>query len=73
MHDGTNIKEYFVSGGFAVIQAGSADVTAVEAVPLDQLDVAAIGPGTRARAAAELDATVRGANGLCVVTWVVLV
>jgi hypothetical protein len=46
VHDGTNVKEYFVSGGFAIIQGGSADVTCVEAVKVENIDAALIGPGT---------------------------
>ncbi|CAL0305967.1 unnamed protein product [Lupinus luteus] len=39
VHEGNDITKYFVSSGFAFIHANSvADVIAVEAVPLDQID-----------------------------------
>ncbi|KAE9611189.1 hypothetical protein Lal_00012005 [Lupinus albus] len=39
VHEGNDVTKYFVSSGFAFIHANSvADVIAVEAVPLDQID-----------------------------------
>ncbi|KAI3407503.1 uncharacterized protein J3R85_020937 [Psidium guajava] len=39
VHDGNEVTKYFVSGGFAFVHANSyADIIAVEAVPLDQID-----------------------------------
>ncbi|KAK8997899.1 hypothetical protein V6N11_012435 [Hibiscus sabdariffa] len=39
VHEGTEVTKYFVSSGFVFIHANSfADIIAVEAVPLDQLD-----------------------------------
>lgn len=39
VHEGNDTKKYFVSSGFAFIHANSfADIVAVEAVPLDQID-----------------------------------
>ncbi len=39
VHDGTDVKQYFVSSGFAFVHANSvADIVAIEAVPLDRLD-----------------------------------
>ncbi|CAM6088535.1 unnamed protein product [Calypogeia fissa] len=40
VHDGTEVKKYFVSSGFAIVHSNSvADITVVEAVTLDQLDI----------------------------------
>ncbi|KAK1404329.1 ATPase, F1 complex, delta/epsilon subunit [Heracleum sosnowskyi] len=39
VHEGTDVKKYFVSSGFAFIHANSyADIVAVEAVPVDRID-----------------------------------
>ncbi|KAK7350506.1 hypothetical protein VNO77_09203 [Canavalia gladiata] len=39
VHEGTDVTKYFVSSGFAFVHANSvADIIAVEAVPLDQID-----------------------------------
>lgn len=39
VHEGNDVSKYFVSSGFAFIHANSiADVIAVEAVPIDQID-----------------------------------
>ncbi|KAF8117163.1 hypothetical protein N665_0012s0167 [Sinapis alba] len=39
VHEGTDIKKYFVSSGFAFLHANSvADIIAVEAVPLENID-----------------------------------
>ncbi|KAK7286951.1 hypothetical protein RJT34_22323 [Clitoria ternatea] len=39
VHEGNDVAKYFVSSGFAFIHANSvADIIAVEAVPLDQID-----------------------------------
>lgn len=39
VHEGNDVKKYFVSSGFAFVHANSyADIVAVEAVPLDQID-----------------------------------
>uniref|UniRef100_A0A2N9H070 ATP synthase subunit delta', mitochondrial n=1 Tax=Fagus sylvatica TaxID=28930 RepID=A0A2N9H070_FAGSY len=39
VHEGNDVTKYFVSSGFAFIHANSyADVIAVEAVPIDQID-----------------------------------
>jgi F-type H+-transporting ATPase subunit delta len=41
-----DVKRYFVSGGFAFVHAdSSADIVAVEAVPVEQLDVDAVKKG----------------------------
>ncbi|KAF9606491.1 hypothetical protein IFM89_025766, partial [Coptis chinensis] len=43
VHDGNDVSKYFVSSGFAFIHTNSfADIVAVEAVPLDQIDVSQI-------------------------------
>eukprot|EP00455_Lapot_gusevi_P032076 TRINITY_DN3494_c0_g1_i1.p1 TRINITY_DN3494_c0_g1~~TRINITY_DN3494_c0_g1_i1.p1 ORF type:complete len:164 (+),score=66.43 TRINITY_DN3494_c0_g1_i1:65-556(+) len=39
---GSETLEYFVSGGFAFIDGSHADISAVEAVPLDYIDGAAV-------------------------------
>ncbi|MBA0763595.1 hypothetical protein Gotri_013022 [Gossypium trilobum] len=40
VHEGSEVTKYFVSSGFVFIHANSfADIIAVEAVPLDRLDV----------------------------------
>ena len=45
--NGGALRSYFVSGGFAFVHSdSSADVSAVEAVPLDDLDEAAVRSGT---------------------------
>lgn len=39
VHEGNEVKKYFVSSGFAFIHANSyADVIAIEAVPIEQID-----------------------------------
>ncbi|KAL5560588.1 hypothetical protein UlMin_036799 [Ulmus minor] len=39
VHEGNDVAKYFVSSGFAFVHANSfADIIAVEAVPLDQID-----------------------------------
>lgn len=39
VHEGNDVNKYFVSGGFAFVHANSfADIIAIEAVPLDQID-----------------------------------
>jgi len=39
VHEGNDVKKYFVSSGFAFVHANSyADIIAVEAVPIDQID-----------------------------------
>lgn len=39
VHEGAEVKQYFVSSGFAFVHANSvADIVAIEAVPLDRLD-----------------------------------
>lgn len=39
VHEGTEVKQYFVSSGFAFVHANSVtDIVAIEAVPLDKLD-----------------------------------
>lgn len=44
--DDKDVRKYFVSSGFAFVHAdSSADICAVEAVPLDQLDVEAVKKG----------------------------
>ncbi|KAK9698890.1 hypothetical protein RND81_08G138200 [Saponaria officinalis] len=46
VHDGSEVTKYFISGGFAVIHANSyADIVAVEAVPVDRIDPAAVQKG----------------------------
>ncbi|XP_027106615.2 ATP synthase subunit delta', mitochondrial-like [Coffea arabica] len=46
VHEENGVKKYFVSGGFAFIHANSfADIIAVEAVPIDQLDSASAQKG----------------------------
>ncbi|XP_016516203.2 ATP synthase subunit delta', mitochondrial [Nicotiana tabacum] len=39
VHEGNDVTKYFVSGGFAFVHTNSfADIIAIEAVPLDQID-----------------------------------
>eukprot|EP00245_Coleochaete_scutata_P007451 TRINITY_DN22866_c0_g1_i1.p1 TRINITY_DN22866_c0_g1~~TRINITY_DN22866_c0_g1_i1.p1 ORF type:complete len:200 (-),score=47.10 TRINITY_DN22866_c0_g1_i1:913-1512(-) len=46
VHEGTDVKTYFVSSGFAFIHPNSvADICAVEAVPLEDLDPEAVKAG----------------------------
>ncbi|XP_057518798.1 ATP synthase subunit delta', mitochondrial-like [Amaranthus tricolor] len=46
VHDGNDVTKYFISTGFAMIHANShADVVAIEAVPIDQIDPAAVQKG----------------------------
>ncbi|KAH9611950.1 hypothetical protein KSS87_007605 [Heliosperma pusillum] len=46
VHEGGEVSKYFISGGFAVIHANSyADIVAVEAVPVDRIDPAAVQKG----------------------------
>uniref|UniRef100_A0A6N2NG49 ATP synthase subunit delta', mitochondrial n=1 Tax=Salix viminalis TaxID=40686 RepID=A0A6N2NG49_SALVM len=46
VHEGNEVKKYFVSSGFAFIHANSiADIVAIEAVPLDQIDSSLVQKG----------------------------
>ncbi|KAJ6845600.1 ATP synthase subunit delta', mitochondrial-like [Iris pallida] len=46
VHEGSDVTKYFVSSGFAFIHANSfADIVAVEAVPIDQIDVSLVQKG----------------------------
>ena len=46
VHEGTDIKKYFVSSGFAFLHANSvADIIAVEAVPLENIDASQVQKG----------------------------
>ncbi|KAK9927804.1 hypothetical protein M0R45_024970 [Rubus argutus] len=46
MHEGSDVKKYFLSSGFALIHANSvADIIAVEAVPIDQIDASLVHKG----------------------------
>ncbi|CAK9152055.1 unnamed protein product [Ilex paraguariensis] len=46
VHDGNDVKKYFVSSGFAFIHANSfADIIAVKAVPIEQIDPALVQKG----------------------------
>lgn len=46
VHEGNDVTKYFVSSGFAFIHANSyADIVAVEAVPLDQIDPSLVQKG----------------------------
>ncbi|CAK7356227.1 unnamed protein product [Dovyalis caffra] len=39
VHEGNDVKKYFLSGGFAFVHANSvADIVAVDAVPIDHID-----------------------------------
>jgi len=43
LHDGTDVKKFFVSGGFAFVHPNSiTDICAVEAAPLEEFDGAAV-------------------------------
>ncbi|GBF99996.1 ATP synthase subunit delta mitochondrial [Raphidocelis subcapitata] len=43
LHEGNDVKKFFVSGGFAFVHPNSVtDICAVEAAPLDQFDGAAV-------------------------------
>ncbi|XP_021765733.1 ATP synthase subunit delta', mitochondrial-like [Chenopodium quinoa] len=46
VHEGNDVSKYFISSGFAFIHANSyADIIAVEAVPVEQIDLAAVQKG----------------------------
>ncbi|NP_001130528.1 ATP synthase subunit delta', mitochondrial [Zea mays] len=46
VHEGNDVTKYFVSSGFAFVHANSiADIVAVEAVPVDQIDPAFVQKG----------------------------
>ncbi|KAF2538047.1 hypothetical protein F2Q68_00020261 [Brassica cretica] len=46
VHEGTDIKKYFVRSGFAFLHANSvADIIAVEAVPLENIDASQVQKG----------------------------
>ncbi|KAI9182281.1 hypothetical protein LWI28_023839 [Acer negundo] len=46
VHEGNEVTKYFISSGFAYIHANSyADVIAIEAVPLDQIDASLVQQG----------------------------
>lgn len=46
VHEGTDVKKYFVSSGFAFLHANSvADIIAIEAVPLEHIDPSQVQKG----------------------------
>uniref|UniRef100_A0A1J3JPE4 ATP synthase subunit delta', mitochondrial n=1 Tax=Noccaea caerulescens TaxID=107243 RepID=A0A1J3JPE4_NOCCA len=46
VHEGTDVKKYFVSSGFAFLHANSvADIIAIEAVPLENIDPSQVQKG----------------------------
>ncbi|KAF3445625.1 hypothetical protein FNV43_RR10801 [Rhamnella rubrinervis] len=46
VHEGNDVTKYFISSGFAFVHANSyADIIAVEAVPLDQIDASLVQKG----------------------------
>ncbi|VFQ81104.1 unnamed protein product [Cuscuta campestris] len=46
VHEGNDVTKYFVAGGFAFVHVNSfADIVAIEAVPLDQIDPAQVQKG----------------------------
>eukprot|EP00164_Ancoracysta_twista_P006682 GFYU01009351.1.p2 GENE.GFYU01009351.1~~GFYU01009351.1.p2 ORF type:complete len:161 (-),score=52.41 GFYU01009351.1:228-710(-) len=45
VHDEDTVSKYFVSGGFAHIERDTANITAVEACPMDELDLDAAKKG----------------------------
>ncbi|XWS77360.1 hypothetical protein CRYUN_Cryun01aG0254600 [Craigia yunnanensis] len=46
VHEGSKVTKYFISSGFVFIHANSfADIIAVEAVPLDQIDASLVQKG----------------------------
>ena len=46
VHEGSDVTKYFVSSGFAFIHANSvADIVAIEAVPLDNIDLSQVQKG----------------------------
>merc|ERR1712188_209534 len=48
VHNGSEEDKYFVSGGFAIVKEDGADVCAVEAVRVEDLDSAAVNSGLTA-------------------------
>lgn len=43
VHEGNDVSKYFISGGFAFVHSNSyADIIAIEAVPVDQIDPAQV-------------------------------
>lgn len=46
VHEGNNVTKYFVSSGFTFVHANSvADIIAVEALPIDQIDPSLVQKG----------------------------
>ncbi|XP_010441514.1 PREDICTED: ATP synthase subunit delta', mitochondrial isoform X2 [Camelina sativa] len=46
VHEGTDVKKYFLSSGFALLHANSvADIIAIEAVPLEHIDPSQVQKG----------------------------
>lgn len=46
VHEGNDVTKYFISSGFAFVHANSyADIIAIEAVPIDQIDPAQVQKG----------------------------
>nr|XP_043624229.1 ATP synthase subunit delta', mitochondrial-like [Erigeron canadensis] len=46
VHEGNDVKKYFISSGFAFVHSNSyADILAVEAVPIDRIDPAQVQKG----------------------------
>ncbi|PWA93428.1 ATPase, F1 complex, delta/epsilon subunit [Artemisia annua] len=46
VHEGNDVKKYFISSGFAFVHSNSyADILAVEAIPLDRIDPAQVQKG----------------------------
>lgn len=46
VHEGNDVKKYFVSSGFAFVHSNSiADIMAIEAIPVEQIDPSAVQKG----------------------------
>lgn len=46
VHEGNDVKKYFLSSGFVFIHANSvADIIAIEAIPIDQIDPSLVQKG----------------------------
>merc|ERR1711977_30504 len=75
VHNGGEEDKFFVSGGFAIVKEDGADVCAVEAVRVDDLDSAAISAGladATSKLAAATDDTAKAEAQISVSTYLAM-
>merc|ERR1711998_133791 len=75
VHNGGEEDKYFVSGGFAIVKEDGADVCAVEAVRVEDLDASAVSTGladANAKLAAATNDTAKAEAQISVSTYMAM-